>query len=266
MERVSRQDARPALATARLSAALAATMLVGACGLDGTMQFATESIDSGGPPLAAAAMPRYEIGQTFIYSNRRVRRVVGIEGSTVRWQDHRGRESLTSLNPIVPTLHRETSSRIVSHRVFGDPDALWPLAVGKSVRFRVARTTIDKKDGSSTTVTRTRWCEVAGTQTVSVPAGQYDTYRIECDRQWGRRDTVKQRVSWYYAPALGHYVRTDKKKVGDQTVRTVELAAALDKGAATARRIKAIRKALKRRQADAGAAGQRNSSTQKVSQ
>lgn len=266
MGRALQLGVRLAHTMARLSAALVATMLVGACGSDWMEPLTTAPTDPAGPRMAAATMPHYEVGQTFIYSNRRVRRVVGLEGRTVRWQDHRGRETLTSLNPIVPTLHRENSSQIVSHRVFGNPDALWPLAVGKSVRFRVARTTTDKKDGSRTTVTRTRRCEVTGTKTVTVPAGQYDTYRIECDRRWGRRDTVKQRVSWYYAPALGHYVRTDKQKSGDQPVRSVELAAALDKSAATAKRIKAIRKALKRRQADKDAAGQRNSSTQEVSQ
>lgn len=180
----------------------------------------------GGPQQASpdpAGLPDYRVGQSFTFSDRRTRRVAAVEGRAVRWSGGSNGSYLAAPNFIVPILRREGSSRVVSHRAFGRPDDLWPLQVGKSVRFRVART-IAPKTGGKPKETSYAWaCRVSGRNKVTVPAGTFDTYRIECTRTSGSRQTADRRVTWYYAPKIGHYVRRDKERLSSHATSTIEL-------------------------------------------
>lgn len=180
----------------------------------------------GGPQQASpepAGLPDYRVGQSFTFSDRRTRRVAAVEGRAVRWSGASNGSYLAAPNFIVPILRREGSSQVVSHRAFGRPDDLWPLQVGKSVRFRVART-IAPKTGGKPKETSYAWaCRVSGRNKVAVPAGTFDTYRIECTRTSGSRQTADRRVTWYYAPKIGHYVRRDKERLSSHATSTIEL-------------------------------------------
>ena len=66
---------------------------------------------------------------------------------------------------------------------------LYPLEVGNTARFSVR--------GKSWSTTRR--CKVRGTANVTVPAGRFDTYRIDCSDEW-----IHYR--WYYSPELRHPV------------------------------------------------------------
>lgn len=173
--------------------------------------------------LEPAGSPDYRAGQSFTFSDRGTRRVVAVEGGGVRWSRKPGTSYLVSPNFIVPILRRESSSSVVSHQAFGSPEDLWPLRVGKSVRFRVVRTTLSKSDGRQTRTTYNWRCDVEDTDRVTVPAGTFDTYRIDCRRFFGHRQTPRRRITWYYAPELGHYVRREKEHLGTREIRTIEL-------------------------------------------
>lgn len=176
--------------------------------------------------LGPAGLPDYRAGQKFTFSDRHTRRVLAVESRAVRWSKLRDESYLMSPNFIVPILRRETSSRVVSHQVFGSPDGLWPLQVGKSVRFRVVQTTLLKKSNRQKRKAYSLWCEVPGTSRVTVPVGTFDTYRIECKRLTGSRQNPSRRITWYYAPELGHYVRRDQEYLGSGRTRTIELVSA----------------------------------------
>ena len=193
-----------------------------------------------GPPqqqvsLDPAGLPGYRAGQKFTYSDRSTRRVVAVKGDAVRWSRELDNSYLLSPNFIVPLLRRETSSRVISHQVFGSPDGLWPLRVGNSVRFRVIQTTHSKRSNSQKRKAYSLWCEVPGTSRVAVPAGTFDTYRIDCTRLTGARQNPSRRITWYYAPKLGHFVLREKEHLGSGRTRTIELVSVTGRKAAAVR-------------------------------
>lgn len=62
---------------------------------------------------------------------------------------------------------------------------LYPLKVGNTAKFSVR--------GKNWSTTRT--CKVKSTANVTVPAGRFDTYRIDCSDEWTR-------YRYYYSPEL----------------------------------------------------------------
>ena len=71
---------------------------------------------------------------------------------------------------------------------------LFPLKVGNSAKFSVKGKS--KRAGKKTsTWETTRRCKVKGTANVTVPAGRFDTYRIDCSDKWNSYRT-------YYSPEL----------------------------------------------------------------
>ena len=79
-------------------------------------------------------------------------------------------------------------ARVVS----GDPDALFPLAVGNTVKFTDAgKTKRASWNGTGNT------CTVKGTGSIKVKAGDFDVYIIVCRRGVGRTSSI---ATYYYAP------------------------------------------------------------------
>ncbi len=80
------------------------------------------------------------------------------------------------------------SARVVS----GDPDALFPLAVGNTVKFTDAgKTKRASWNGTGNT------CTVKGTGSIKVKAGDFDVYTIVCRRGVRRFSSI---ATYYYAP------------------------------------------------------------------
>ena len=74
---------------------------------------------------------------------------------------------------------------------------LYPLKVGNTSIFNVRGKS--KRAGKVNSWSTTRRCEVTGTANVTVPAGRFDAYRIDCSDEWTR-------YRWYYSPELRHPV------------------------------------------------------------
>ncbi len=71
---------------------------------------------------------------------------------------------------------------------------LFPLKVGNSAKFSVKGKS--KRAGKkASTWEITRRCKVKGTANVTVPAGRFDTYRIDCSDKWNS-------YRMYYSPEL----------------------------------------------------------------
>ena len=58
-------------------------------------------------------------------------------------------------------------------------------------------------------------CEVKGIESVTVPAGTFDAFRVDCDGTWQRvfditpttGDKGRFEESLWYSPTVGHYVK-----------------------------------------------------------
>ena len=73
---------------------------------------------------------------------------------------------------------------------------LWPFKVGNKVKYTYARQNAAGKFYYGTKMS----CEVAATETVTVPAGEFGTYRIDCKYPW-------QTQSFWYAPTVERTVK-----------------------------------------------------------
>ena len=70
---------------------------------------------------------------------------------------------------------------------------LYPLKVGNTAKFSVRGKS--RRAGKTNTWSTTRTCKVKRTANVTVPAGRFDTYRIDCSDEWTR-------YRYYYSPEL----------------------------------------------------------------
>ena len=83
---------------------------------------------------------------------------------------------------------------------FDREGALWPFKVGNKVKYSYARRNAEGKMFYGTKMS----CEVAATETVKVPAGEFGTYRVDCKYPW-------QKQSFWYAPTLDRTVKFERE-------------------------------------------------------
>ena len=164
---------------------------------------------SGGPVLPPAPLPEYGVGDAFAFDNNRVHTVAAVDGATIRWDAGADFRYATLRNFALPRLSwswKRNDGTTASGTAKSDvaPEALWPLKVGNRTAYSSSDTYRDGDDKPSSYLQEWK-CWVAGTETVEVPAGRFDTFEIVCDRRYGGH--WAQRSRWYYAPAAGHYVR-----------------------------------------------------------
>ncbi len=200
---------------------LAAPLLLAACG--GLVEQAGEQMtlliaDSDGPPLPPATKPSYRSGQRFTYSDGRIMQVVSSQGNEVVWRNADGNSYRTDRNFVVPRL--ASSNANYQRAVVNDADALWPLQVGKGDRLRVVRSSIAPDGSRQVSPARTYNCRVSGTERLSVPAGSFDTFRVQCARYSSSGKRLIETKVWHYAPSLGHVVRyeTIERKSGRRDI------------------------------------------------
>jgi hypothetical protein len=194
------------------------------------------------PPvvLADAAAPARRVGDTFVFGRSSLRRVVAVSGGQIEWATSDDRRYLSSRHFFAPVLAIDTPGEQRRSTLRGDPGALWPLRVGRSVEFDELRTTRHLALGLERRSTL-RWrCTVPETRHVSVPAGDFDSFHVRCEAH--RADLPVrlplQIVAWDYAPTLGHYVRRQWYEAG--RLRESVLGAALPARVATPERVAAL--------------------------
>lgn len=173
-----------------------------------------------------AALPDYRVGDTFIYSDRRVETAERIEARDVVWRAGNGQRFTRPRNFVVPAVQWSTSRTRGRRVVRGEHEKLWPLEAGRTVRFRSMAEV--RSDTEPLRRIPELWtCTAAGTQRIEVPAGRFDTQQIRCDRYSPDTMRVQRRVIWYYSPEVGHYVRRETIEFGTGKRSSVDLVAQL---------------------------------------
>lgn len=183
---------------------------------------------NSGPKLAPAELPRYAVGETFIFSDGRRETVLNTKGEAVTWRDHYGNTITRYKNFLIPPLSWESRTRKSTAVTDASPKWLWPLAVGRDGEFDF-RQAIERKNGGSGKKPASRrelarsWrCSVDQTEKVQVVAGTFDAYRVSCFRFRLGTDEWRQTRTYYYAPAVGHYIMQEDH-FADRPSRRIEL-------------------------------------------
>ncbi|WP_323795649.1 SPOR domain-containing protein [Nisaea sp.] len=154
--------------------------------------------------LPPAPQPLYQPGDTYVFNddgNVVQEQVVGVTPDRVTWTNDSGLIWTTTNELVTPQLSWSSHPELGRGRqsIIGNPGTLFPLQEGNIVAYGIR--------GSSEKVP-TGWedevrCVVAGQEDVTVPAGTFTTYRIDCKRK--NVDT-----SLYYAPVAQNYVLRER--------------------------------------------------------
>lgn len=198
------------------------------------------------------ALPEYEPGDAFVFSDGRVERVVKTGDTSLTWAGLTGASYLRSRNFVVPVLAWRRGRATGRREVHGNPDALWPIGKSKSARFRVVTETQANAKASPRRSVNLWVCKTGKMKTFTVKAGTYDAIPIKCDRYSPTTMRLLEQREWDYAPELGHYIRRVTVNYLRGTNRKVELVAALSGPAASKARLTALARAA--RQASLAAA------------
>lgn len=177
---------------------------------------------------AVAQHPLAETGDVYVYSDGTVETVLRRAGPRVWWRAGDGSEYLAHANFLLPRWRR-TGSGAEPPRIDADAEDLWPAPGGSPVIFHVAAT--DPATPSGESASPQEWnCAAHGKRRIEVPAGQIDTLVIACRRTPAPADQWQQRT-WYYSPALGHFVRREDRLAGGARGPTLDLVAIRPGGA-----------------------------------
>jgi len=156
--------------------------------------------------LSKAHLPDYVPGEYFVYDDGTAALVTEISDGLVTWSYNNDATSKGYPNFIIPDLTWTSANRSSHGLTTAPPDLLWPLAAGKRGQFDFQQT-ISHKDGSAPDILSRSWtCAVEGTTRVTVPAGAFDTIVIACNRYSSASGSWRATRTFYYAPALNHYV------------------------------------------------------------
>ena len=170
---------RQILATVLLALLAAAPGKVGAADRDGSLD-----------------VPRYAIGDARTWSSDGVEwteTVVAVEGDLATWEASNGDVVKTSANFVLPPVeyHQESYGSGRSEVVEADGD-IFPLETGKWVNLHI------REDGDDEA--RTRFCRVGRWSEIEVAAGRFEVVEVSCQE-------LNRTKVWYYAPAIGTFVR-----------------------------------------------------------
>lgn len=173
------------------------------------------------------ALPHYRKGDFFEFQVRepssdgqslvfdRKWQVEAIHGDRIDWSIGGTASMTTTLNPLVPPLRwRAMEDGEGSRQLRGDPLALFPLEKGK----KAAVSSI----GGPASVRDVWECEAAGQEQVTVTAGSFRAWRVECANQ-----SASAKETYYFADEVGFWVsRISRLQRGTESIdRVYELTA-----------------------------------------
>lgn len=205
-----------------------------------------EPVAGVAPTLPPAPRPAVRVGDTYVFGAASVRRVASVTPTSLTWTTTDGQRLRTSRDFFAPLLEQTLPDGRITSRLSGEPGALWPLSVGKTVTFNEARNS-ELTALQRTIETSLRWeCAVIDTRVSQVPAGDFETFHVACKAFRSGFFLPLQTVTWDYAPSLGHYVRRTWFDGGRQ--RESQLGAALPGSLATASRLQTTLQRLQQMQ------------------
>jgi hypothetical protein len=157
-------------------------------------------------PELHVELPTYKPGDTFVFADGSSERVVAIDGEQITWERRNGSRFVSYRNFALPILSWRNATNAGQRELQVEPTALWPLSPGSMAEFRET-TTVGDSTGVRTSERLWR-CRLEGEERTTVPLGTFDTVIVAC-RQPARHAVMRTQVErrWYYAPALGHYVK-----------------------------------------------------------
>ena len=229
---------RSATRTARLALWLLPALLA-ACGSP-----------TAGPAISLAPTPppQYGIGDSYSFSDGSSATVVSTDRDRVRWKGTAG-EWVTTDDVMLPSLSWHSGNSL-GERALAGSAMLFPLEPGRTVLFN-ATSTMRSGFGGPGVVTHEQWrCGVLDAVTMETPAGRFPTWRVECTvvAQPRAAQASQTRRTYYYAPAIGYFVRrVERQDSGDtRVVNLVRYTSAEPSlpAAALARRVASIQGAL----------------------
>ncbi len=188
-------------------------------------------------------VPDYAVNDTFVYDNGRVERVVAVEDEDIVWANRSGRQYVRKNSFFTPILSWESRS-IEGERRLRGAYALWPLETGRSVQFTAISSITEKESGKKRRSVQRWQCRIEKPQTVSVPAGEFETTPIKCASLSRSTLRILSERTWYYAPDVGHYVKQRRTNFLTGVTSEFALAATLEGRMANSARIKAILNSL----------------------
>lgn len=202
--------------------------------------FAAATVATAGP-----ALPTYERGDAFVFSDGRVERVRKVDGPKITWSGLSARRWDRDRNFVMPVLAWRLGEREGRRTVSPGAERLWPLARGAAARFRVVTETRNLKETAWRRSVSMWTCHTGAPRPVTVKAGTFDAWPISCDRYSPTTMRLQEQTSWDYAPEVGHYIRRTVVDYRKATRTSIELVAALHGPAATTSRLKALSRAAK---------------------
>ncbi len=179
------------------------------------------------PATVSEGPPVYRPGDRFVYRNekgeRAVREVVAVRDGRVLWVTEEGFrfEKRDPFIPMVAFEGRRSRGWAESVRVEGE---LWPLAYRKRSRITIDYRRLDKRRGIERRYSENWRCRVNRPRSVEVPAGTFEVFKVVCKRFDPETEEVTRTHIWYWAPALGHWVKR-VKKYADGRRKELELVA-----------------------------------------
>ncbi len=161
--------------------------------------------------LAPAQAPTFTVGSKMTWRERGkddlTSEVVSVDGNKVTLQSDNGCNSTFTSDGFNLWTRWENCGGNTGSSTFERPGGIFPLEVGKKETYK-ARGKNDKGNTWSSTWT----CRVTETDSVTVPAGSFDTYHVVCKDKWRRKD-------YYFAPELGRSVIIAQSPIGSSRAR-----------------------------------------------
>lgn len=163
--------------------------------------------------------PSLAIGDVFTYEDTGVpvkEQVTGFAGPRATWQNDRGVTWVQAPDVISPPISWSGDPRLGqgNQQIFGDPSKLFPLEPGKAVKFQVAGVAEKVPDGWQAE----NACTVVGKEAVKVKAGEFQTWRIAC-----QRGEVLETI--YYVPEVMTYALRTRERGKEPPYERKELVA-----------------------------------------
>lgn len=148
--------------------------------------------------LGEADLKSFAVGSTWLglrNGEEHTSAIIAKAGGEVTIENSRGCSYTRDQNIFAPSTsfancNGNTGTQTIS-QVEGE---IWPLKLGKSQSW-----SLTGKNRAGDNWETTRRCEVESVERVSVPAGEFDTYKVVCRDSWRTR-------TWYYAPSANSTV------------------------------------------------------------
>jgi hypothetical protein len=170
--------------------------IVFATGLVAVVAAAPGQIAAAGDRAGSLDVPSYAIGDSRTWSSdgaEWTETVIAVEGDLATWEASNGDIVKTSANFVLPPVeyHQESYGSGHSEVVQADGD-IFPLETGKWINLQI------RDDGDEEA--RTRFCRVGDWSELEVAAGRFEVVEVSCQE-------LNRTKVWYYAPAIGTFVR-----------------------------------------------------------